>query len=118
VLISAEAAFVEPSEILLQAEKITLVFEAIGDGKIRCSAGAWEDVRCANTDITRAGALMSYGPNFPALFRRAAEIVDKILSAKPGDIQVEQPTELISSSTSRPHSASLFRITCSFWPMR
>ena len=32
-----------------------------------------------NAETVRAGALMSYGPDFPALFRRAAEIVDKIL---------------------------------------
>jgi putative tryptophan/tyrosine transport system substrate-binding protein len=37
---------------------------------------------------------MSYGPNFPDLFRRTAELVDKILrGTKPGDIPVEQPTK-------------------------
>ena len=37
---------------------------------------------------------MSYGPNFPDMFRRAGDIVDKILrGAKPADIPVEQPTK-------------------------
>jgi putative ABC transport system substrate-binding protein len=37
---------------------------------------------------------MSYGPNFSDQFRRAAELVDKILrGTKPGDIPVEQPTK-------------------------
>ena len=37
---------------------------------------------------------MSYGPNFSDQFRRAAELVNKILrGTKPGDIPVEQPTK-------------------------
>jgi putative ABC transport system substrate-binding protein len=45
-------------------------------------------------DYVQAGGLMSYGPNFPDMFRRAAAVVDKILrGTKPANIPVEQPTK-------------------------
>jgi ABC-type uncharacterized transport system substrate-binding protein len=48
----------------------------------------------SNPDSARAGGLIAYGPNIPALFRGAADQVDKILrGANPGDLPVEQPTK-------------------------
>ena len=45
-------------------------------------------------DFVKDGALMSYGPSYPDLFRHSADFVDKILRGmKPNDIPVEQPTK-------------------------
>jgi putative ABC transport system substrate-binding protein len=48
---------------------------------------------------------MSYGPNFPGLFRHSADFVDKILrGAKPAALPVEQPTKfdlIINLTTAR-----------------
>ena len=45
-------------------------------------------------EYVEAGGLMSYGANFLDLYRRTAELVDKVLrGSKPADIPVEQPTK-------------------------
>ena len=47
-----------------------------------------------SSDWVEAGGLMSYGPSYPDLYRRAAVQMDKILKGtKPADIPVEQPTK-------------------------
>ena len=47
-----------------------------------------------NRAAVEAGGLISYGPNFPDMYRRAGDYVDKILrGGKPEDIPVEQPTK-------------------------
>ena len=47
----------------------------------------------ANRQYTDAGGLISYGPSYPAMFRLAADYVDKILKgAAPADLPIQQPT--------------------------
>ncbi|HEV8456700.1 MAG TPA: ABC transporter substrate-binding protein [Methylomirabilota bacterium] len=45
-------------------------------------------------DFAEAGGLIAYGPNLPALYRRSAHYVDRILKgAKPSDLPIEEPTQ-------------------------
>jgi putative ABC transport system substrate-binding protein len=56
--------------------------------------GARMPTMLASREYVEGGGLMSYGPSFPDLFRRAASYVDKFLrGARPADIPVEQPTK-------------------------
>jgi putative ABC transport system substrate-binding protein len=49
---------------------------------------------CPFREFAEAGGLVSYGASYPRMFRRTAELVDKILrGTKPADIPVEQPTK-------------------------
>jgi putative ABC transport system substrate-binding protein len=56
-------------------------------------------------EYVQAGGLISYGPNFPDLFRRAGDFVDEILrGAQPADLPVEQPVKfdlLINATTAK-----------------
>jgi putative ABC transport system substrate-binding protein len=82
--LKADALYVVINE-LLNANRPAIVTSALG-ARLPTIFGT--------RDWAKAGGLMSYGPNFPDLFRRAAEIVDKILrGTKPEDIPVEQPTK-------------------------
>ena len=45
-------------------------------------------------ELAEAGFLLTYGPDYPDVFRRSAVFVDKIFKgAKPADLPVEQPTK-------------------------
>jgi putative ABC transport system substrate-binding protein len=73
------------SEPLTNANK-TQILQVVNEERIPAIFGFREFVD--------AGGLMSYGANFPDLFSRAAEFVDKILrGAKPADLPVQQPVK-------------------------
>jgi len=94
------------------AEEIAPVFEALKDrvdalyvapdpllntNRIRINTlalGARLPTMHGLREYVESGGLMSYGPSIVDQYRRAAELVDKILrGAKPGDIPIEQPTK-------------------------
>jgi putative ABC transport system substrate-binding protein len=56
-------------------------------------------------DYVETGGLISYGPDFPDLFRRAGDFVNKILrGVKPADLPVEQPVKfdlMINTTTAK-----------------
>jgi putative ABC transport system substrate-binding protein len=81
-----------------RADALYLVTEPLVNtnrAKINALAlGAGLPTMHAARTYVEAGGLMSYGPNFADLFRRAGDYVDKILrGAKPADLPVEQPTK-------------------------
>jgi putative ABC transport system substrate-binding protein len=81
-----------------RAEALYVVNEAmVSTNRVRINTlalGARLPTMHGFREYVEAGGLMSYGPNLPDLFRRAADIADKILhGTKPGDIPVEQPTK-------------------------
>jgi putative ABC transport system substrate-binding protein len=81
-----------------RADALYIVENALISATVTAIAKLAIDMRLPTILATRstieAGCLMSYGPNFVALFAHAAEIVDKILrGTKPGDNPVEQPTK-------------------------
>ena len=81
-----------------RTEAIYLASEGVVDAnRLRINIlalGARLPTMWSQQELVEAGGLMSYGPNFPDLYRRAAEYVDKILrGAKPADLPVEQPTK-------------------------
>jgi len=48
----------------------------------------------AYTELVEAGGLMSFGPSYPGMHRRAAYFVDRILKGvKPADLPMEQPAK-------------------------
>jgi ABC-type uncharacterized transport system substrate-binding protein len=81
-----------------RAEALYVVSDPlVGSNRVRITtlaAAARMPATYGLRDYVEAGGLMSYGPSFADLFRRAANYVDKILrGTNPGDLPVEQPTK-------------------------
>ena len=95
-----------------RAEDIALAFDALKDkaqalyvvsspltttNRVRINTlalGRRLPVIYGDREFVEVGGLISYGPDFANMYRRAADYADKILrGAKPGDLPVEQPTK-------------------------
>jgi len=64
-----------------------------------------------NRESVAAGGLISYGPNFPELWRRSADYMDKILrGAKPADIPIERPAKFDLVINSRLRRRKVFTL--------
>jgi ABC-type uncharacterized transport system substrate-binding protein len=92
----AEALYVIGSDPLVQTKRIAISTLA---------AAARLPTMHSAREYVEAGGLLSYGPNYADLFRRAGNYVDKILrGANPADLPVEQPTKfdlVINLTTAR-----------------
>ncbi len=63
-------------------------------GTITSLAAKYRIPSVGNSELADAGGLLAYGVSVPAIARRAAAYVDKILKgAKPGDLPIEQATK-------------------------
>jgi len=80
-----------------QADALYVVIDALLNANrlliVRSAEAAKVPAIYGTRDWVQSGGLMSYGPNFPSLFARLAEMTDSILrGTKPENIPIEQPT--------------------------
>jgi putative ABC transport system substrate-binding protein len=80
-----------------RVDAVVVTTDPLFNANVRAIADLASRKRLPSVGITafaEAGGTIGYGLNFPAMSRRAAYFVDKILKgAKPADLPVEQPTK-------------------------
>jgi putative ABC transport system substrate-binding protein len=81
----ADAIYICSSDALMNTNQVRINSLAMGAGL---------PTMYGESAYVRSGGLMSYGPVTADMFRRAAELVDKILhGAKPADLPIEGPAK-------------------------